>query len=490
LPKPIHQVQPPLEFVPPAFNPLVYQLAKAVFPFWTRWRVKLVDIQVSNVETLAAFYRQFQAQEARFMLAFRHPSTNDPFCLFHLLNRALPQVARQQGIHLKLPTHAHFMYDRGIPLWAGAQVGWLLQNLGCTPIRRGKLDLMGLRSARQLFAEGRFPVAAAPEGATNGHNDVVSPIEPGIAQLGFWCVEDLLKANRSETVWILPVGIQYFYVSPPWDKLEQLLTQLEADSGLPPGSRISDPGTEYTARLKSALRDPAQIELYQRLLRLGEHLLTAMEQYYSKFYHQSLKGEPKLDLKPEAPDATGAASSTAELASLSNAAIAQRLQALMNAALTVSEQYFGVPSKGNVADRCRRLEQAGWDWIFREDLKQLERLSPVERGLANRIAEEASMRLWHMRLVESFVSVTGHYVLEKPTVDRFAEMLLLIYDTVNKIKGRSYAPRPKLGLQRAQVTIGEPISVSDRWADYKTNRRSAVSGLTQELQEALEQMIR
>jgi hypothetical protein len=26
--------------------------------------------------------------------------------------------------------HAHFIYDRGIPLWAGNSVGWLYANLG------------------------------------------------------------------------------------------------------------------------------------------------------------------------------------------------------------------------------------------------------------------------------------------------------------------------------------------------------------------------
>ena len=65
------------------------------------------------------------------------------------------------------------------------------------------------------------------------------------------------------------------------------------------------------------------------------------------------------------------------------------------------------------------MEQAGWERIIREDLRDKTAISPVERGLADRIAEEADLRMWHMRLVESFVAVTGRYVLEKPTADRF-----------------------------------------------------------------------
>jgi len=56
------------------------------------------------------------------------------------------------------------------------------------------------------------------------------PWNGGVAQLGFWCVEDLVKAGRSETVYIVPIGIQYRYV-PSWRKLD--LQSIEADSGLP-----------------------------------------------------------------------------------------------------------------------------------------------------------------------------------------------------------------------------------------------------------------
>jgi hypothetical protein len=162
----------------------------------------------------------------------------------------------------------------------------------------------------------------------------------------------------------------------------------------------------------------------------------------------------------------------------------------MNAALRVAETYFDIQPKGDFNDRCRRLEQAGWDRIYREDLKQIEALSPVARGLADRIAEEADLRLWHMRLVESFVSVTGQYVIEKPTVERFSETLLLLWDMVARLKGTSPFSRPRLGAQRVQMTVGDPLSVSDRQSFYKENRRQAVAGLTQDIQQSLEKMIR
>ena len=111
MPESITQVQPPLEFIAPAFNPLVYQTAKTLLPLWMRWRVKITDVEVRHSERLVELYRQFQAGDLRLMIAFRHPSVNDPFCLINLLSRALPAAAKAQGVALKQPVHAHFIYD-------------------------------------------------------------------------------------------------------------------------------------------------------------------------------------------------------------------------------------------------------------------------------------------------------------------------------------------------------------------------------------------
>lgn len=457
-------VQPSLEFIPPNLNPIVLRLTQLLLPVLVRSKTAITHVQADNTEVLVELYRDFEAGKTRFIMAFRHPSPDDPFCMAYLLHRLVPQIARQKQISLQHPVHAHFLYDRGIPLWAGSGVSWLFSNLGGIPIHRGKVDRLGLRTARNLLINGKYPMAAAPEGATNGHGEIVSPLEPGIAQLGFWGVEDLLKAGRSEQVLIVPIGIRYRYVQPPWKPLSNLLSQLEADSGLKQNQE------------ENPLTDEAS--LYQRLYKLGEHLLSLMEEFYTRFYHQTLPTSDQVAAELKSPN--------------SERDFAIRLQTLLDAALKVAEQYFNLQPKGSVIERCRRLEQAGWDLIYREDIKQLEALSPVERGLADRIASEASLRMWHMRLVESFVAVTGKYVREKPTIERFAETTLLMWETIAQIKGTATLHRPRLGKQSVQMTIGEPISVSERWQTYQTSRRSAkqaVTDLTYDLQTALEKTI-
>ncbi len=456
-----YQAQPPLEFIEPAFNPSFLRLMQFLLPQLINWKTPLVHIEADNVEVLVDLYHQFQQKKVRFLLAFRHPKTEDPFCLTYLLWKLVPKIAQQRGIGLESPIHAHFIYDRGIPLWAGEYVGWIAASLAGTPIQRGKADWTGLRSVRELFANGQFPIAAAPEGATNGLSEIISPLEPGIAQFGFWCAEDLFKAGRSEQVYILPVGIKYSYVEQPWEAIANVLSQLEIASGL------TSPLENNVASLES---------LYPRLLSLAEHLLSVMEKFYTKFYHQKL---PEIKIvEGEIVDR--------------NEALSQRLQAIMNIALFISEQYFNIPSKGTWTDRCRRVEQAGWNYIFREDFKDVKSLSSIEKALGDRIAEESYSRMWHMRLVESFVAVSGSYIREKPTVERFAEMTLILWNMVNKIKGNNSSQRPELGKQRAKLTIGEPISVSERFADYKGSRagaKQAVADLTNDLQQALEDLV-
>ncbi|PSN19030.1 glycerol acyltransferase [filamentous cyanobacterium CCP5] len=444
-----HRAQPALEFIPPDFDPRVLAVTQGLLPLWMRWQVKLVDVEVEQAEILAQLYDQFQRQQVRFLIAFRHPSPDDPYCLARLLWSAVPKAARQTGLSLRSPLHAHFIYDRGIPLWAGRWIGWLYAKLGGTPIQRGKVDRQGLRSARHLFAHGTLPLAAAPEGGNNGHTEIVSPLEPGVAQLSFWCVEDLQRANRPERVVILPLGIAYHYVAPPWKPLEVLLQELETVCGLQQPSAAQVGETPIS-------------RLYPRLYRLGEHLLVTMEDYYRNYYGCQLKAEGSLD---------------------------QRLSNLLDQALSVAESYFQMAPRGSVIDRCRRIEQAGWERIFRDELRNRRDLPALQRGLADRIAEEAQLRMWHMRLVENFVAVTGRYVRSHPSAERFAETLMLVRDTIAFIQGKNPFPRPKLGAQKARLRVGEPIEVSDRWSAYQAGRKAAVEELTQDLQRSLEALI-
>ena len=462
----MHRAQPKLDFIPPAFNFFILKLIHWFLPILQRFRLVpwlpsgVTKIETVNCETLVNLYHQFQLGKIRFILSFRHCEVDDPLSGLYLFSREIPKIARQQKISLKSPIHNHFMYDRGMTIWAGDWLGWLFAQLGGIPVHRGKtLDLQAIKKTREILINGKFPLVVAPEGATNGHSEIVSPLEPGVAQLGFWCAEDLAKANRIEKVVIVPINIQYHYINPQQSKLDRLLSKLEADCGLSP--QTSHDNTQ-----------PEKL-YYSRLLRLSEYLLCEMEQFYRCFYHREL------------PDSSQELNSPEENITI-------RLQKLLDVSLEVGEEYFNIKKKGNIIERCRRLEEAGWNYIYREERNKLKNLSPVKRGLADWIAAEADLRMLHMRLVESFVVVKGTYIQEKPCFERFAETTLILSDAIARIKGDKNPRRPRLGWRKSTITVGQPIDVSDRARAYQQNRqgaKQAVAQLTQDLETALEEMI-
>jgi len=471
---------PSLEFIPPQLDGRVLAGARRLLPLWLR-RAGLRGVRVEGMERLQEAMEAFQGGRCRLLLAFRHPSLDDPAVLAHLLWIDLARAGRpgsegERRRRFRPRPHAQFLYDRGIPLWAGTPVGWLLSHLGGCSIQRSKLDLPALRTARALLLDGPHPFAVAPEGATNGHNEVISPLEPGVAQLALWTADDLEKAGRSEATILLPIGLQYSFTAPVWPAIERLLRELETEVGLPPAADRS--------------LDPQR--LYGRLFALAGVILTRMERFYRDAYHQPL---------PKASDGTTAASGNASLetggpapqpseaAGNNNSDLGARLSRLMEAALQVAERALAVEGRGDVNERCRRLEQAGWDRLYPGSGTATSPTSALERGLASRLAEQTAQQLWHMRLVESFVAVSGSYVKDDPSQERFADTLLILWDTLCRIRGGNPERRPRLGNRRAQVRIGEDIPVAPRLAAYRADRRSAVAALTADLQREMEGLI-
>jgi Acyltransferase len=483
----MHQItraQPPLAFLPPNFQLWVLKLVIWLLPYWLKRQLKISQINVSEIDRLVSVYKQSQVGKSRLILAFRHSSSDDIFAMGYLLTKLLPIGAGQHQIVLQAPVFAHFLYDspkerqcqRGISLWAGKFVTWLYPLLGGIPIHRGRPDRLVLKTAKQLLVNGKMPLAIAPEGGPNGHSEIVSPLELGAAQIGFWAMEELIEGGRTEDVLIIPIGIQYYCVGEPWSDLERLLVKLELDCGLKVDRRDSLVAIAQFkgSKQKEVECQPMQKLLYDRFYKISQYLLYQIENFYAQFYHYEIPDRPSLER------------------AISRTTIAKRLQSILNFALQVSESYFNINPKGTKIDRCRRIEQAGWNWIYREELKNPDRLSTIGHKLADRIATEADLRMWHMRIVESFIAITGSYLKDKPTIERFSETTLLLWDLVARIQGENPMQRPIVGNRRVEMTIGNSISIGDYWNRYNISRRESkqvVSDVTQKLQAELEATI-
>jgi 1-acyl-sn-glycerol-3-phosphate acyltransferase len=416
------RMRPGLVPIEPALLPVVLRLVHLLLPLLLRLRLfpwlpaAITRVEVVGGERLARCWAAFASGGTRLILAFRHGEVDDPLVGLQLLARELPRQARRLGVPLPRPLHAQFLFDRGMPLWGGRPLGWLLGRLGGVSVRRGRQpDWTALRRARHLVLEGPFPFAMAPEGATNGHGETIGPLEPGVVQLGLWALDDLRRAGRREEVVILPVAIQYVYARRDWRRLERLLGGLERAVGLSP------PGTAMPP--------------CARLGRIGETLMTELEDFL---------GLPSAPAGPAGSDTDA------------------RLARLLDGLLADAESRLGLVARGGPEARCRRIEEAVWCRRFRDDLPPRRRLPALRRALADWTAHEAGLAELRMRLAECFVAVSAGYVPARPSFERHMELALLLHDALARLRGDRLPARPRLGARHARVSVGAPIPLGER----------------------------
>ena len=454
------RVQPSLKVFPPKINQVILKILRLLTPFWLRWQCGIKQIETHNIDRLVHATKKFQDGKSRYMLAFRHPTTDDPFGMLYLFSHAVPEQAKVMGIKFDKHPHSGFVYDRGISLWAGAYIDWLFPALGGISTFRSKLDRAALNLMRKQITHGTEPLSMAPEGGTNGKSEIVAELEPGIAQIGFWAAEDLLKEGRTEEMLIIPVGIQYEYSTESWGKIDQAIATIEKECGLSKEAITPD-------------------NRYQRLYDLGDYLVQWVGNYYKTFYG---------NYAPVNADSTNADNASEDLG--------KRLHDLTDHILSVAEMSFGIKPKGTAIDRCRRLEQTGWDRIFRNDIKDLTQLSEVERGFANQLALEATYGNWHMRIAESLIGVTSDYVRQHPSPSRYIEVLKLMWSVLDRVTDRSansvFKDIPNFGDRKLTISVAEPISVSDHLAEYQSSRaasKECTRKLTEEIHTSMKNLI-
>ena len=429
----IQTARPALRRLPTRPSHLVQSTLQMLLPFVFKGQ-RLRLSYTAAAEVLAREFAAKQQGKCNLLIAFRHPSPRDPLVLADLFWNRIPQAARRMGLPLRGPILLRFLYDRGIPLWAGPMIAWLLQRCGGIAIHRGRLDRPALKQAREALAKGQQALVVAPEGATNNLSSEMAPLEPGVAQIAFWAAEDMASIDDSRELHVVPVGIRYSWRRPDWRTLDARLIALEQHLGVD--------------------RNPTH-DRRNRLMEIGANLIGALEQL------ERLQSEPSRPL-------------------------AERIEIYRLHGLQKAESHFGLRASGTLQERCRRIEQAAWDRIYRDNIDQL---PPLERSLADWEAREADLQLTRMRLVEHFTSVSGHYLSDQRDFDRFGEMVQLVEEAIGWIEDQPWTGFPCFGPQSVELSVGEPIAVDSRLQEYRRDRRQAVQTLTGDLHDALAQLM-
>ena len=171
-------------------------------------------LELSHSDAAEALAKAFAAQQlgaCNLLIAFRHLSTRDLVVMEYLFWIGIPRAARRLKLQLPRPIQLHFLYDCGIPIWAGPVIVWLLQRSGGIAIQRGRLD-------RPALAQGRHPLWHQKEPPTT------SPARwrpwSRVAQLAFWAAEDLESQRRAAARGVAH-GIHYSWRQPNWIALRR-----------------------------------------------------------------------------------------------------------------------------------------------------------------------------------------------------------------------------------------------------------------------------
>ncbi|MBX7059436.1 MAG: 1-acyl-sn-glycerol-3-phosphate acyltransferase [Leptospirales bacterium] len=395
-------------FIPPSLSLPVAWTVDFTLPLLLKQvhNIQRVHIQDSDRAMLRALKSQ------RLIYASNHPSTAEPPVAYAVANR--------------MGARFHYMAARGVFDWGYGFVGRFIQSVGAFSVLPGIADRESLRQSRAVLSAPQGKLALFPEGEpTSGENDNLMPFQSGLAQLGFWSLEDARKNEAGADIKVLPAFVKYVYHGTDPALKVELHTSLR--------------------RLEQRLKiDPGNRNLLRRFLFLGRMLLERAEQEYR------IPAASKTDFD-------------------------YRVGRLRHAILDQVQDRFRFPGYEPGADAIHKL---------RFLMAQLE---VIEVGLAEtaRLPQlKREDRAWARReclKAYAFIAARAGYLIERPTPERFFEWLTRFENFVFQ--------ESKSRLRSAHVFFATPISLGDAYNEYAKNKRRTVERVTVELRSAIDHLM-
>jgi hypothetical protein len=203
-----------------------------------------------------------------------------------------------------------------------------------------------------------------------------------------------------------------------------------------------------------------------RLRRIDLALLGIAEEYYG--------------MKPDPAQTAGMLSETND--EIGTAFITHRESrrtALLEEALHRGEVMLGVTPVGDVINRVYAIRYEGWNRIFPE--RDLTRLPPLQRELADRRAGEAWYAMRHMELVDLGFYLDAAYLEDglsrggSPSIGRLAETVSNLADLASRLTGGDFSLRPTALDRRVVLVTEPPLELRSRLSEYRADRRGALA---------------
>jgi hypothetical protein len=395
-------------FVPPKHNALVCRFTDAFLPAIGHFVGRIRDVHVAPED----LERLKELGPHRAILAPNHPTGMDPIVLLWLSR------------HLGQPFH----YLAAREVLVGMK-GWFLNQVGAYSVIRGIADRESLRATRKLLAEGDKKIVIFPEGEIYEHNDTLLAFQPGVAQIGFWSLDDMAKAKKEPNLPLVPVAFKYRCSEAPRPAIENALH-----------------GLEETLKLSAAGKMPA----YQRLRRIGDVMMASVETDFG------MKPDPERPLT-------------------------ERVQSFRKAFLERCARVIGTELDAGEcpAEQLHHLFVSLREWVG----ELPDDANDYDRRRYERRVEQAEPLFGELQRFQNFIAVTGDYVAQNPTGERFLEVL-------GRLEKEVYGELRHTAISKdAVVRIAPPIRMEERYETYRGDKRGTVRQVTAELEGQIRGML-
>ncbi len=314
-------------------------------------------------------------------------------------------------VHRRLKIRSCFMAAYDVFLRSKLN-GWIMQNIGCFSIDREGSDRKAMSEASRILKEGEYALTIFPEGNVYLTNDKVTPFLDGASFLALKAQKDLGDENP---VYVVPVGFKYSHLEDIRPAVCEQLDEVAKGVGT-----TFDHDAEPVSELKRIGREVLIRNLKQRGC-VDEDDLAAHRPMTELLVTGSEKILSGLEKKIELADGEGK----------------------------------------NPIDRIRKIRSAIHNVLTDDDLEN-------DHRVASSWADEAILAF-------RILQYANPYVVENPTLDRFAEAVERIREDLTSKWQEPTGPR------HVEVQIREPILLSEV-LDAHPKLRDAVTDLTRTME--------
>ncbi len=451
----------PLAAIPARPNRFLIWALGGLSGFYLRY---VQGVRLTGVRGRDRLIRLFRDPELFPIVAFRHPSADDPIVLYSVLYKSL----REAGRRVADGGYPVFIYGRDVPIWGGAVVSWALPRGGAISVFHDAVNRASMEAVFTAIRTSSAPFVLAPEGQVTYRNYRSAPNQRGAAALA---VEAAMTRTDGKSVAVIPIALEYRYPDRRWRCAITVAYRIARRIG------ISKHEAQIRSRKIADSPVTSLVELWERavsqLLTIHKREVPDLYKRLSVEHHHDQRASPVTVPWRE------------RINDLQN-----RVAFLLGILLSRAERLFDIHGDRDSLDRVFRIRQQYWERLFPS-----ERGDPgsVTRIAADAGATEAKLVARHMQCADVLLYAEFDYLAElegKKIVPesslhaRFVEYLLLLDDLLQRSAGYTIGDRrPWRGRGRScTVVVGRAIAI-DRIEGAK--RRREIRQLTQILESTL-----